>query len=53
MSIFKLENQCTNKEEFYELLNKEFSEFRFSHRIVDKFWMAYEYYLDSMNELGR
>ncbi|KAM7534654.1 hypothetical protein Aperf_G00000108946 [Anoplocephala perfoliata] len=50
-SIFDLECQSTTKEDFYQLLKKQHAEFSFPQRIAEKFWMAYEYYLDSLNDV--
>ncbi|KAM3172067.1 hypothetical protein ACTXT7_015314 [Hymenolepis weldensis] len=50
-SIFDLECRSTNKEDFYELLKKQHSEFNFPPRIAEKFWMAYDFYLDGLRDL--
>lgn len=50
-SIFDLECQSTTKEDFFELLKKQHSEFNFPQRIAEKFWMAYDYYLDALSDV--
>ncbi|VDM32685.1 unnamed protein product [Hydatigera taeniaeformis] len=50
-SIYDLECRSATKEEFFELLKKQHSEFNFPPRIAEKFWLAYEYHLDPMRSL--
>uniref|UniRef100_A0A5K3FMR5 PDZ domain-containing protein n=1 Tax=Mesocestoides corti TaxID=53468 RepID=A0A5K3FMR5_MESCO len=49
-SIFDLECRSASKEDFFELLKRHHSEFNFPPRIAEKFWMAYQYYLDALND---
>ncbi|VUZ44214.1 unnamed protein product [Hymenolepis diminuta] len=49
-SIFDLESRSTTKEDFYELLKKQHSEFNFPPWIAEKFWMAYDLYLDGLHD---
>nr|CDS26180.2 hypothetical transcript [Hymenolepis microstoma] len=52
-SIFDLECRSATKEEFYELLKKQHSEFNFPPRIAEKFWLAYDFYQDGLSDLRR
>ncbi|VDK38855.1 unnamed protein product [Taenia asiatica] len=50
-SIYDLECRCATKEDFFELLKKQHSEFNFPPRIAEDFWLAYEYHRDPMRSL--